>query len=442
MKFCEKATGPSSFNIGTGKNFDKPGGWRSTHNRTSEMNILSPDEELRVVQEKAPLIYSSQHHVNNLERSKKGVSVTVGDNKGKDFISLERSYPPHSKESFSHHQARPGQLNGSSSTTNTLIKRQKQGLASSSRECSTSVSDDPEVVLLPKSTYHNTNNLEQIPEVAELSPQLKHNACDDGVARARQVEADEALARELQEQLYSELPVFGAAEVDEHIALALQHQDNSVRGPARSRNHVSNARLLMALVQYSFRLAVNRVKLFWGLGSVARSASSGRLTRLRSRFPGQARRLVYSGDSSSIFPEDMDVEMVVLHFCILQRMHILGALEEFNDMGLGLGINDIGLSAGILQVPRDFNENDYEMLLALDDNNDQHSGCSVHQINGLPQSKVHTENFDETCAVCLETPTIGDSIRHLPCLHKFHKDCIDPWLRRKTSCPVCKSSVT
>ncbi|CAA0835756.1 RING/U-box superfamily protein [Striga hermonthica] len=411
MKFCEKAIGPSSFNIGAGKNSDKPGGWRSTHNRSSEMNVLSPDEELCVVREKAPLRYSSQHHVNNLERSKKGVSVTVGDNKGKDFISLERSYPPHSKESFFHHQARPGQLNGSSSTANTLIKRQKQGLASSSRECSTSVSDDPEVVLLPTSTYHNANNLEQIIEVAELSPQLKHNACDDDVARARQVEADEALARELQEQLYSELPVFGAAEVDEHIALALQHQDNSVRGPARSRNHISSASASMLNLQRQSR---GRSSLSGPRrGSVARSASSGRLTRLRSRFPGQARRLVYSGDSSSIFPEDMDVEM---------RMHILGALEEFNDMGLSLGINDIGLSAGILQVPRDFNENDYEMLLALDDNNDQHSGCSVHQINGLPQSKVHTENFDETCAVCLETPTIGDSIRHLPCLHKFHKD--------------------
>lgn len=32
--------------------------------------------------------------------------------------------------------------------------------------------------------------------------------------------------------------------------------------------------------------------------------------------------------------------------------------------------------------------NDYEMLLALDDNNHQHAGATVHQINNLPQSTV------------------------------------------------------
>ncbi|KAL0392614.1 UNVERIFIED_CONTAM: hypothetical protein Sradi_2484200 [Sesamum radiatum] len=139
-------------------------------------------------------------------------------------------------------------------------------------------------------------------------------------------------------------------------------------------------------------------------GSLARASTLGRMTRLRSRFPGQPRTILPTRGRTSLFPPDMDVDM---------RMHILGALEEFNDMGV---------STGILEAQRDFNENDYEMLLALDENNDQHGGAPIHLINGLPQSTVQSDNFEEACAICLDTPTIGDIIRHLPCLHKFHKD--------------------
>lgn len=119
------------------------------------------------------------------------------------------------------------------------------------------------------------------------------------------------------------------------------------------------------------------------------------------------------------------------------RLDILEALE--NAVG---DFNDLGMPDDILNAHRDFNEDDYEMLLALDDHNHQHTGASTNLINRLPQSTVQTDNYTEDCAVCLETPVKGDTIRHLPCLHKFHKDCIDPWLGRKSSCPVCKSSIT
>uniref|UniRef100_M1CL67 ER glycerol-phosphate acyltransferase n=1 Tax=Solanum tuberosum TaxID=4113 RepID=M1CL67_SOLTU len=51
-----------------------------------------------------------------------------------------------------------------------------------------------------------------------------------------------------------------------------------------------------------------------------------------------------------------------------------------------------------------------------------------------------TKNSDDelTCSVCLEQVNDGELIRSLPCLHQFHANCIDPWLRQRGTCPVCK----
>jgi hypothetical protein len=41
--------------------------------------------------------------------------------------------------------------------------------------------------------------------------------------------------------------------------------------------------------------------------------------------------------------------------------------------------------------------------------------------------------------VCLEEYEDGDVLRIVPaCGHAFHMNCIDAWLSRHTSCPVCR----
>ncbi|CAL9130788.1 unnamed protein product [Musa acuminata var. zebrina] len=46
----------------------------------------------------------------------------------------------------------------------------------------------------------------------------------------------------------------------------------------------------------------------------------------------------------------------------------------------------------------------------------------------------------QQCAVCITELRDGDEVRHLArCLHLFHVDCIDVWLRSYTSCPFCRA---
>jgi len=53
-----------------------------------------------------------------------------------------------------------------------------------------------------------------------------------------------------------------------------------------------------------------------------------------------------------------------------------------------------------------------------------------------PPSEEST--IEESCAICAVDYKFGDKIRTLPCIHKFHKECVDKWLVRKSDCPICR----
>jgi len=69
---------------------------------------------------------------------------------------------------------------------------------------------------------------------------------------------------------------------------------------------------------------------------------------------------------------------------------------------------------------------------------------------GLLRSKTSVKKFetdqialeDASCVICLGDYKEGEKVRHLPCQHHFHKECIDEWLQQYSkSCPFCKADI-
>eukprot|EP01083_Nonionella_stella_P003278 9348_1 len=77
--------------------------------------------------------------------------------------------------------------------------------------------------------------------------------------------------------------------------------------------------------------------------------------------------------------------------------------------------------------------------------NSLHS-ASHRGVAAIPLS-IYTEDDEtkedpESCVICIDTFTAGDSVRTLPCDHIFHQACIDKWLLwRKKECPLCWQDV-
>ncbi|KAK1359694.1 E3 ubiquitin-protein ligase ATL4 [Heracleum sosnowskyi] len=72
---------------------------------------------------------------------------------------------------------------------------------------------------------------------------------------------------------------------------------------------------------------------------------------------------------------------------------------------------------------------------------------SIDEINKLPCFDYKVEVDEESqsysdCAVCLEIFKDGDKCRLLPnCKHTFHTQCIDSWLSKMASCPMCRTAL-
>ncbi|XP_033326801.1 uncharacterized protein LOC117220694 isoform X1 [Megalopta genalis] len=51
------------------------------------------------------------------------------------------------------------------------------------------------------------------------------------------------------------------------------------------------------------------------------------------------------------------------------------------------------------------------------------------------------ESALEKCTICLSEFEDCECVRRLPCMHLFHIDCVDQWLRTNKRCPICRVDI-
>uniref|UniRef100_UPI00358E4078 RING finger protein 150-like n=1 Tax=Myxine glutinosa TaxID=7769 RepID=UPI00358E4078 len=59
----------------------------------------------------------------------------------------------------------------------------------------------------------------------------------------------------------------------------------------------------------------------------------------------------------------------------------------------------------------------------------------------LKAQDLETQSDSEPCSICIECYRAGDVLRILPCRHKYHRHCVDPWLMGHRTCPMCKLNI-
>jgi len=78
--------------------------------------------------------------------------------------------------------------------------------------------------------------------------------------------------------------------------------------------------------------------------------------------------------------------------------------------------------------------------------NDNNYFKSCHEINEKLKKSERIKKCDsilnENCFICMDNYKESQLKRELPsCKHYFHKKCIDKWLKKKASCPICRDEL-
>ena len=106
-------------------------------------------------------------------------------------------------------------------------------------------------------------------------------------------------------------------------------------------------------------------------------------------------------------------------------------------------MNMMNYEGNEMEATEELSNMSYEELLQLQERMGYvPTGLTNREITELPSSKYVPSEDGAFCVICQVDIEEGETIVSLPkCSHKFHKSCVEQWLKDHRSCPACRARI-
>ena len=81
-----------------------------------------------------------------------------------------------------------------------------------------------------------------------------------------------------------------------------------------------------------------------------------------------------------------------------------------------------------------------DILREIIERSERSAPASVERMQSIRNILLET-NENTECKICGENFVAGETKQILECEHEYHLNCLEPWLKLKSSCPICRHSI-